>query len=100
MLCTLLRVLHVKILTFLAFDGMLPLDLSEARKVKVRLFRFTILNNKLYKRGFLLPYLKCLNSKDAMYVLREVYEGICGNHSGPRSLVGKVVRAGYLWPTM
>ena len=99
-LCMLLHVLHVKKLTFLASDGMLPLEPSEARKVKVRLFKFTILNDELYKRGFLLPHLKCLNSEDVMYVLREVHERICGNHSGPRSLVGKVVRAGYLWPTM
>ena len=99
-LCMLLHVLHVKKLTFLASDRMLPLEPSEARKVKVRLFKFTVLNDELYKRGFLLPYLKCLNSEDVMYVLREVHERICGNHSGPRSLVGKVVRAGYLWPTM
>ena len=26
--------------------------------------------------------------------------GICGNHSGARSLVHKLVRAGYYWPTM
>jgi len=35
-----------------------------------------------------------------MYVLRKIHEGICGNHLGPRSLMGKVVRAGYFWPTM
>uniref|UniRef100_A0A2N9J3R3 Uncharacterized protein n=1 Tax=Fagus sylvatica TaxID=28930 RepID=A0A2N9J3R3_FAGSY len=34
------------------------------------------------------------------YVMREVHEGICGNHSGARSLVHKLVRAGYYWPTM
>ena len=80
------------ILTYIR-DRKLPLDPSEARKVKVRSSRFIVLNDKLYKRGFSLPYLKCLNSKDAMYVLREIHEGIYGNHSGRRSLVGKVVRA-------
>ena len=35
-----------------------------------------------------------------MYVLREVHEGICGNHLGPQSLVGKVVGVGYFWPTV
>ena len=42
-------------------DGSLPLDLVEARKVKIRLSRFTILNDELYKRGFSQPYLKCLD---------------------------------------
>ena len=32
--------------------------------------------------------------------MREVHERICGNHSGSRSLVHKLVQAGYYWPTM
>ena len=32
--------------------------------------------------------------------MREVHEGICGNHSGLRSLMNKLVRVGYYWPTM
>ena len=32
--------------------------------------------------------------------MREVHEGICGNHSGARSLVHKLVRARYYWSTM
>ena len=33
-------------------------------------------------------------------MLREVHEGICGNHIGARTLAGKVLRQGYYWPTM
>ena len=72
----------------------------EARKVKVRSSRFTILNDELYKKGFSQPYLKCLDPEDAEYVLREIHEGVCGNHSGPHSLIGQVVHVGYFWPTM
>ena len=50
--------------------------------------------------GFSQPYLKCLDLEDAKYVLREIHEGVCGNHSGPRSLVRQVVRVGHFWPTM
>ena len=81
-------------------DGMLPPNPSEARKIRVRLFRCTILNDELYKRGFSQPYLKCLNSKDATYMLSEIHEGIYVNHSSPQSFVGKVLRARYFWPTM
>uniref|UniRef100_A0A2N9FGT7 Integrase catalytic domain-containing protein n=1 Tax=Fagus sylvatica TaxID=28930 RepID=A0A2N9FGT7_FAGSY len=31
---------------------------------------------------------------------REVHEGICGNHSGARSLAHKLTRAGYYWPSL
>ena len=81
-------------------DGNLSTDPSEARKVKFRSSRFTILNDELYKRGFSQPYLKCLDLEDTEYVLREIHKGVCGNHSGPRSLIGQVVCARYFWPTM
>ena len=72
----------------------------KARKIKVRSSKFTIMNDECYKMGFSLPYLKCLSLKEAMYMLQEVHEGVCGNHSSPRSLVGEVIQAGYFWPTM
>ena len=64
-------------------DGNLPTDPLEAKKVKVKSSRFIILKDKLYKRGFSQPYLKCLNPKDVEYVLKEIHEGVCENHSRP-----------------
>ena len=58
------------------------------------------LNDVLYKRGFSMPYLKCVEEDEAKYILKEVHEGICGDHTGPRSLVSKIIRIGYFWPTM
>ena len=76
-------------------DGILPEGKDEARKLRVRLARYVLLNDALYKRGFLQPYLRCLSLDEANYVLREVHKGACGNHSRARSLIHKVVRAGY-----
>jgi len=70
------------ILTYIR-DRTLPSNPSEARKIRVRLSRFTILNDELYKRGFSQPYLKFLDFEDAIYVLYEIHEGVCGNHLGP-----------------
>ncbi|XP_050243637.1 uncharacterized protein LOC126692173 [Quercus robur] len=81
-------------------DGRLPEETDEARKVRVRSARYVLMNEVLYKRGFSQPYLRCLAPDEANYVLREVHEGACGNHSGARSLIHKVVRAGYYWPNM
>nr|GEU70490.1 reverse transcriptase domain-containing protein [Tanacetum cinerariifolium] len=33
-------------------------------------------------------------------VMREIHEGSCSMHAGPRSVVAKAVRLGYYWPTM
>uniref|UniRef100_A0A2N9IAH4 Uncharacterized protein n=1 Tax=Fagus sylvatica TaxID=28930 RepID=A0A2N9IAH4_FAGSY len=72
----------------------------EARRLKVRASRFLMLQGTLYKRGFSLPYLRCLAPDEANYVMREIHEGICGDHSGARALQRKIVRAGYYWPSM
>ena len=73
----------------------LPKNKTEARKIQIRVAHFVIINDALYKRGYSLPYLRCVNLEEADYVFREIWEGICGNHAGARSLVGKTLRVGY-----
>ncbi|RVW26184.1 hypothetical protein CK203_107515 [Vitis vinifera] len=46
------------------------------------------------------PYLRCLGHSEAQYVLAELHEGICGNHTGGRSLAHRAHSQGYYWPTM
>ena len=81
-------------------DRTLPDDPKEAAKIRVRSSRFTNHKGSLYKRGFFTPFLKCIPGEDTEYVLREVHEGICGNHIGARTLARKVLRQGYYWPTI
>ena len=73
-------------------DGHLPQNIEEAKKIKKRATKFTILNDALYKRGFPMPYLKCVDGEEARYILEEIHGGICSDHVSPRSLVNKVVR--------
>ncbi|KAL0430421.1 UNVERIFIED_CONTAM: hypothetical protein Sradi_0668100 [Sesamum radiatum] len=80
--------------------GTLPQDPKEARAIRVRAGKFTLIGGELYKRGFSQPYLKCINQDKVEYVLREIHEGSCGNHSGGRALSSKALRQGYFWPTM
>ena len=79
---------------------MLPNGKDAARKLKVQASLFVLIKDILYKKGFSHPYLRCLGPEEADYVMREVHEGICGNHSGARSLVHKLIRAGYHWPNI
>ena len=81
-------------------DGRLSEGKDGARKLRIRAARYVLMDEVLYKRGFSQPYLRCLAPDEANYVLREVHEGACGNHSGARSLIHKVVCAGYYWPTV
>ena len=81
-------------------DRNLPQDSEKAKKIKKRAAKFMILNDTLYKRGFSMPYLKCVDEDEAKYILEEIHEGVCRDHVGPRSLVSKVIRTSYFWPTM
>ncbi|KAL2240129.1 UNVERIFIED_CONTAM: Retrovirus-related Pol polyprotein from transposon [Sesamum indicum] len=81
-------------------EGILPNDPQAAKRVKFRATRFTLLDGQLYKRTTDGPLLKCLDGERALYVMREIHEGSCGNHSGARSLAQKVMRQGYFWPTL
>ncbi|KAK3037368.1 hypothetical protein RJ639_030466 [Escallonia herrerae] len=62
--------------------------------------RYAVVESVLYKRSFTLPYLRCLTPTEADYALREVHEGICGQHLGGRALAHKVLWQVYYWPTM
>ena len=81
-------------------DGRLPEEKDEARKLRIKSARYILMDKVLYKRGFSQPLLRCLAPDEANYILREVHEGACGNHSGARSLVHKVIRSRFYWPTI
>ena len=79
-------------------DERLPED--KAKKLRIRAAKYVLIDEVLYKRGFSQPYLRCLALDESNYVLREIHEGVCGNHSGARALVHKVTCVGYYWPTI
>ena len=72
-------------------NGTLLEDRDESRRLKVRVARFVLIADVLYKRGFSRPCLRCLTPDEVDYVMREVHEGVCGNHSGARSLIHKLI---------
>ncbi|XP_074347107.1 uncharacterized protein LOC141685931 [Apium graveolens] len=63
-------------------EGSLPVEKNEARRIKYKTARYVIYDGILYRRGFSMPLLKCIDGDECNYILREVHEGICGNHSG------------------
>ncbi|GJS75349.1 reverse transcriptase domain-containing protein [Tanacetum coccineum] len=75
-------------------------DKKKARAVRRKAARYTMINGTLYKKSFLGPWLRCVGPLQANYILREIHEGSCSMHFGPRSVVAKAIRTGYYWPTM
>ncbi|XP_074377893.1 uncharacterized protein LOC141719413 [Apium graveolens] len=62
--------------------GWLPEDAQEARKLSVRALRYSLVEGLLYKRSFVISYLKCLRPLEAYEALKEAHEGIYGQHLG------------------
>jgi hypothetical protein len=73
---------------------------AEAARVMRRSKGFVLVDTKLYRRGARSGVLmKCVTKEDGYDILREIHEGVCGNHAASRTLVGKAYRACFWWPT-
>ena len=85
---------------FLEKDILLE-EKSKAKKVRRKTPRFWLSEDrKLYKRSFSGPYLLCVHPAASESLLKELHEGVCGSHTGGRSLSHKALTQGYWWPGM
>nr|GEW07611.1 hypothetical protein [Tanacetum cinerariifolium] len=75
-------------------EGILPEEKKKARTVRRKAGRYAVINEVLYKKSFLDPWLRCVGPLQVNYVLRETHEGSCSMHAGPRSMVEKALRSG------
>ena len=82
-------------------EDILPEGKSEANKVRRKASQFWLSENqKLYKRSFSGLYLLCVHPEAVKLLLEELHEGICGSHTGGRSLSHKALTQGYWWSNM
>nr|GEU52172.1 reverse transcriptase domain-containing protein [Tanacetum cinerariifolium] len=81
-------------------EGILPENKKEARKLRLKARQYELMEGVLYRQSFLTPWLRCVGPLQAKYVMREIHEGSCSMHAGPRSVVAKAIRLGYYLPTM
>ena len=83
------------IIQFLKED-ILPEERIEAVKIRRKATRYWLSENqKLNKRSFSGPYLLCVHPESTESLLEELHEGICGSHTGGRSLAHRVITQGY-----
>ena len=88
------------IIQFLKED-ILPEEKIEADKIRRKATSYWLSeDHKLYKRFFSGPYLLCVHLEQTESLLEEMHEGICGSHTGGRSLAHKALTQGYWWPNM
>nr|GEU37696.1 reverse transcriptase domain-containing protein [Tanacetum cinerariifolium] len=70
------------------------------RWLRAKIGQYTMESEVLFKKGYLVPMLRCVGPLQVNYVIREIHMGSCGMHVGPRVVIRKAGRHGYYWPTM
>jgi ribonuclease HI len=80
-------------------DDCLPEDPKTASIIKRKAPGYWLSREgSLYKRSFSGPYLLCIHPNLVDNLLFEIHEGICGSHTGGRSLAHRAMSQGYWWP--
>lgn len=72
-----------------------PDDAMEARRLFVRALRYVLIDVILYRRSFVIPYMRFLKHGEARLALKEVHEEICGQHTGGRAFACNITRLGF-----
>nr|GEU56879.1 reverse transcriptase domain-containing protein [Tanacetum cinerariifolium] len=87
-------------LSKIASTSFAHLSKQDARKLRLKARQYELMEGILYRRSFLTPWLRCVRPLQEEYAMREIHDGSCNMHAGPRSVVAKAIRLGYYWPTM
>ena len=83
------------IIQFLSKD-VLPKDKSEVEKIQRKAPQLWLSEDqKLYKRSFSGLYLLYIHPEASELLLKELHEGICGSHTGGRSIAHRTITQGY-----
>jgi ribonuclease HI len=83
------------ILDYLIKD-ILPANQKEAAKIRKKATRYWVSREgKLYKKSYTGPYLLCVHPDLVSNLLYEIHKGVCGGHTGGRSLAHRAIGQGY-----
>jgi hypothetical protein len=90
-----------------ATDWMVPIinylcnpNIRTDRNVRRIAFKYVLIDNELYRRTTGDVLLKCLDPDDAILVMAEMHEGICGIHQSAPNMKWLLRRSGFYWPDM
>ncbi|GJT86912.1 reverse transcriptase domain-containing protein [Tanacetum coccineum] len=80
--------------------GIRPTYKNKARALRTKISQYVIEEGVLFNKSYLSPMLRCVGPLQENYIIRELHEGACRMHAKARSVVEKIMRQGYYWPTM
>ncbi|GKA53704.1 reverse transcriptase domain-containing protein [Tanacetum coccineum] len=81
-------------------SGLLPEDMKEARKIRIQVPQYKLIQGNLYKRSFFEPWLRCITPPQTDKIIKEIHEGSCRFNAEPCSMVVRITKQGYYWLSM
>ncbi|GJV82844.1 reverse transcriptase domain-containing protein [Tanacetum coccineum] len=75
-------------------EGVWPKGKEERRALRMKINQYVLEEGVLFKKGYLVPMLRCVGPLQANYVIREIHMGSCEMHIRARSVVAKAIRQG------
>ena len=55
-------------------DDVLPLEPTEARKIKKNVSKYTVIDGKLFRHGFTNPILVCVSGEQCTRIMAQLHE--------------------------
>nr|GEY10518.1 hypothetical protein [Tanacetum cinerariifolium] len=80
--------------------GLLPEDPNESRKIRVKAPQYKLIRGNLYRISFYTIWIRGVASPQTDDIVKEVHKGSCGFNARPRSMVVRITKQGYYWPSM
>ena len=71
---------------------------TQGRALKLKSASFCIKDNLLFWKDPLGVLLRCVTKEEAVKVMTEFHDSICGGHHYWKTTAHKILRAGYYWP--
>ncbi|GKB30739.1 reverse transcriptase domain-containing protein [Tanacetum coccineum] len=81
-------------------SGLLLEDPRESRKIIIKAPQYKLIKGSLHKKSFFTSWLHCIAPPQVSNIITEIHEGSCGFNAEPRSMVVKITKLGYFWPSM
>ena len=76
-------------------NDILPSDSLEAKRLRYKATRYSVLSGDLYRRGYSRVLQRCVGPEEAEGILKGIHSGCYGNHAGSISLAHKALRQGF-----
>ena len=80
--------------------GALLADKAQARRIRHKAVKNHLIDRILCKRGYTLPYLRCVHPSQVNNLLYKIHKGTCGSHVGGWAQFRRALFQGYFWMTM